>query len=164
MDLTGYSRSAESEYLTTVGLSATVEDAVRLVRRAMTLQYANIVTSVREDAYVNARTSELKQVLVNLIKNAVESVEECERPGEVRVSAWMDDEGVHITVADEGAGIPEGQGDVLFDPFFTTKAPGKGTGLGLNIVYRIVTKYRGTITGANDRSGGARFTLRFPKD
>ena len=131
VDLTGYSRSAESEYLTTVDLSATVDDAVRLVNRAMSLRYAQIVTSVGDDVYVNARTSELKQVLVNLIKNAVESVEECERAGTVTVAAWMDDEAVHITVADEGAGIPEGQGDVLFDPFFTTKAPGKGTGLGL---------------------------------
>ena len=74
VDLTGYSRSAESEYLTTVDLSATVDDAVRLVTRAMSLRYAQIVTSVGDDVYVNARTSELKQVLVNLIKNAVESV------------------------------------------------------------------------------------------
>lgn len=164
VDLTGYSRSAESEYLTTVDLGATIHEAVRLVSRAMTLRYASIDVSVEGEVYVNARTSELKQVLVNLIKNAAEAVEECEQPGAVVVSVSMDESGVQVTVADDGPGIPDGQAEVLFDPFFTTKAPGKGTGLGLNIVYRIVTKYRGTISAQNRSPQGALFTLRFPRD
>lgn len=52
---------------------------------------------------------------------------------------------------------------MVFDPFYTTKAPGKGTGLGLNIVYRIVTKYQGHIGVSSEPGGGTVFTLSFPR-
>lgn len=162
VDLTGYSRSAETEYLTTVDLGATVSDAVRLVKRTMNVKEGDIQVDIEPNLHLNARTSELKQVFVNLVKNAVESVQECEHAGVVSVKARKTAKSVVITVADEGDGIPEDQIDVLFDPFFTTKAPGKGTGLGLNIVYRIVTKYRGSITAENGEGGGALFRLQFP--
>ena len=51
---------------------------------------------------------------------------------------------------------------MIFDPFYTTKPPGKGTGLGLNIVYRILTKYRSTINVESQPGQGAAFLLRFP--
>ena len=79
-----------------------------------------------------------------------------------RLSADRVGDQVHVRVADNGPGIPNTDLKQVFDPFFTTKEPGKGTGLGLNIVYRIVTKYRGTIRIECPPDGGTIFHLRFP--
>jgi signal transduction histidine kinase len=67
-------------------------------------------------------------------------------------------------VIDDGPGIAEEARRHLFDPFYTTKPPGKGTGLGLNIAYRLVTRYRGTIAVDGRLGEGATFTIRFPVD
>ena len=92
----------------------------------------------------------------------MEAVAEHRPDGKVRICARREEDSIVITVDDDGPGIEESQRSVLFDPFFTTKAPGKGTGLGLNIVYRIVTKYRGSIKILEGENGGARFAIRFP--
>ena len=82
--------------------------------------------------------------------------------GRVQVSSGRSESHVWARVTDNGPGIDaEGRG-VIFDPFYTTKPPGRGTGLGLNIVYRICTKYRGTVTVEDGLDGGATFLVRFP--
>jgi len=65
-------------------------------------------------------------------------------------------------VSDYGRGIPQKYVSQIFDPFFTTKTPGEGTGQGLNIVYRIVTKCEGTIDVEGKEQGGTTFTIKFP--
>ena len=59
-------------------------------------------------------------------------------------------------------GIPQKYLNQIFDAFFTTKNPGEGTGLGLNIVYRIVNKYQGTIGVESKEQMGTTFTIKFP--
>ena len=119
--------------------------------------------------YVNARTSELQQVFVNLVKNAVEALIErygTEKPfaGRVVVKAGRTDRYVWASVSDNGPGIPKERQSAIFDPFYTTKPPGRGTGLGLNIVYRILTKYRGQITVESVEREGTTFHVRFPNE
>ena len=109
---------------------------------------------------VVAGAIELQQVFVNLIKNAAEAIRHAGGTGQVGVVAAAAGDAVVVTVEDDGPGIPEEKIDVVFDPFYTTKPPGQGTGLGLNVVYRILTKYRGQIQVANRPEGGARFELR----
>ena len=104
---------------------------------------------------------ELKQVAINLIKNAVQAIT---GPGRVRVSTRFEAarRKISLTVADTGTGIPKEIVPRIFDPFFTTKANGVGTGLGLSVVYGIVTKHAGTI-GVKTREGsGTRITLSLP--
>jgi two-component system NtrC family sensor kinase len=69
---------------------------------------------------------------------------------------------VEVKVSDNGMGISPKYLNQIFDPFFTTKNPGEGTGLGLNIVYRIVTKYEGTIDVESKVNVGTTFTVKFP--
>jgi signal transduction histidine kinase len=84
-----------------------------------------------------------------------------------RVRAWMASVGdpelvVKVVVADSGPGVPWNDRERVFDPFFTTKEPGKGTGLGLAVVSRIVESVGGAVWVRDAREGGAAFTLLFP--
>jgi len=75
---------------------------------------------------------------------------------------WKDGHQLMATVMDNGPGLKPEQIPIIFDPFYTTKPPGKGTGLGLNVVYRILTKYRGSISVDADVKGGTVFRLQIP--
>ncbi len=163
VELSSYSRASTSEYLTTVELSKVIEDAVRLVRRSIPCEGVEVAVQVADQVFVNARTSEVQQIFVNLVKNAVEAIKESTGRGRVLVESGADRDVVWARVADDGPGIPPEKLGVVFDPFYTTKAPGKGTGLGLNIVYRIVTKYQGHIGVRSEPGGGTVFTLSFPR-
>lgn len=101
---------------------------------------------------------EIKQVLLNLISNAIDASPE---GGTIHVR-WMAFDGeVRVEVEDEGSGVPLDVRDRIFDPFFTTKEPGKGTGLGLAIVHRIVTSHGGRIELAQ-AGKGALFRVHLP--
>ena len=82
--------------------------------------------------------------------------------GHLILSTLCEGEYLVITIRDTGGGIPKPILSRIFDPFFTTKDPGKGTGLGLSIVYRIVTKYGGTIWAESEEGQGTAFHIRFP--
>jgi two-component system NtrC family sensor kinase len=147
VDLSSYSRSAKSESAETVDVGTTIEDAQRLVERTIDVSGVEISVTMDGDLCMQARTTEIAQVFVNLLRNAVEAVRD-EYPaggGKVEIRAGRHIDHIWATVGDNGVGIPDEVRNRIFDPFYTTKPPGKGTGLGLNVVYRIVTKYRGTI-------------------
>lgn len=163
VELSSYSRASSNEYLTTVALPRVIEDAARLVERSSRCEGVSVHINVQPDCYVNARTSELQQVFVNLVKNAVEAVNAHRSQGNVWVEAGRTEDRVWARVRDDGPGIPEDRLGMVFDPFYTTKEPGKGTGLGLNIVYRIVTKYRGHISVDSTVDEGSCFSLWFPR-
>ncbi len=159
-DLTSYTRSAAREYLTTIDVGGILRDSVRLVARSAGLALDAVPVTAAEGLTVQARTSEVQQVFVNLVKNALEATGQA--PGGVRIEAVADGEYAAIRVVDTGPGIPASERRQVFDPFYTTKEPGKGTGLGLNIVYRIVTKHRGTVAVEETPGGGATFVVRLP--
>ncbi len=162
VELTRYSRASGDVASEAVPLQAVVEDALRLVERAVPVDGVAVLGRVGSGLTVRATRTEAQQVVVNLVKNAVEAVREAHPGGGGRVwiDAARDGDTVALTVEDNGAGIPEDQLPVVFDPFYTTKAPGQGTGLGLNVVYRIVTKHRGSVQVALREAGGTRFTVR----
>lgn len=164
VELSSYSRTATNEYLTTVELSRVVLDALKLVERSAPVSEVRFDTDLASGVYINARTNEVQQVFVNLVKNAAEAVLERHPSGGgvVRIATGGGDGCTWATVSDNGPGIQEDKRRVIFDPFYTTKPPGQGTGLGLNIVYRIVTKYRGSIQVQSTIGEGTRFELRFP--
>lgn len=164
VQLSGYSRTAEREYLTTIDAQRVLDDAVLLVVRSMGLPEGTVEVEAQPGLYFQARTNEVQQVFVNLVKNAVEATRDAGRDGVVRVTAERVDGAVLAKVSDSGPGIPAERLKEIFDPFYTTKPPGKGTGLGLNIVYRIVTRYQGTVSVDSEEGVGTTFSVRFPTD
>lgn|GEM_PF-349635 len=107
---------------------------------------------------------ELKQVLLNLVKNAIHAAG---RRGSVLIETRAEDGEVEIAVTDDGPGIPEELIGRIFDPFFTTRqarsdGEGPGIGLGLSVAYGIVTKRSGSIRAYSGEGSGARFVVRLP--
>lgn len=162
-DLTRYSRIDDRD-LAPMALAPSVDDAVRLVCRTAPYPLAAVAVDVPADVALVGRPGEVQQVVVNLVKNAIEAAEERHGPGGGRVEVLGRTDGREATleVRDDGAGVPADVRGRVFDPFYTTKEPGKGTGLGLNVVYRIVTRLRGTVSVGDRPGGGAVFTVRWP--
>jgi signal transduction histidine kinase len=107
---------------------------------------------------ITAHAGQLNQVWTNLIDNAIDAVE---GNGTVRVESRVTGGEIGVAVIDDGPGVPEQIRSRIYDPFFTTKEPGKGTGLGLDIVARIVRQHRGRIL-LDSRPGATRFDVRLP--
>ncbi|WP_353720435.1 ATP-binding protein [Dyadobacter sp. 676] len=109
---------------------------------------------------VKAMVGELNQVWTNLIDNAIDALENQPDP-ELTLITRRDKEFVKVTVCDNGPGVPAEIRSRIFDPFFTTKSVGKGTGLGLDVVSRIVRQHRGTVT-LHSQPGRTEFVVCFP--
>lgn len=109
-----------------------------------------------------ASGSELNQVWTNLIDNAVDAMEPLKGAGKLTLRTRLDNKLVVVEIGDNGPGIPEKLQSRIFEPFFTTKDVGKGTGMGLDIVYRIITRqHKGDIKVAS-QPGDTRFIVRLP--
>ncbi len=107
---------------------------------------------------IDADPNQLEQVLLNLVKNALEATEE---NGRILVASGSQDEQVWFSVQDTGKGMPSEVMDKIFHPFFTTKD--KGTGLGLAVIHKIITDHHGTITVDSAAGEGSIFTVRLPQ-
>jgi signal transduction histidine kinase len=105
-----------------------------------------------------ASAGELNQVWTNLIDNAIDAVE---GDGNIKIRTSRENDRIIVEVVDDGSGIPEEIQSRIFDPFFTTKEIGEGTGLGLDIVRRIVAGHGGEIA-FHSEPGETRFTVRLP--
>jgi signal transduction histidine kinase/predicted CoA-binding protein len=109
---------------------------------------------------IQAYGSELNQVWTNIIDNAIDAMN---GKGEIIIKTRKDGEWVIVELEDNGPGIPEDIQEKIFSPFFTTKAVGKGTGLGLNISYKIIEKHSGDVK-VFSKPGKTRFQVSLPVD
>jgi len=110
----------------------------------------NHITVVKniEDFELHTHINELKQVLINLFKNASDAIGE---NGFIFVDAFLDKQNIHIKIKDSGGGIPEDIIDKIYEPYFTTKHQSIGTGIGLNMTYQIITEHlKGSIVASNE--------------
>ena len=104
---------------------------------------------------------QIQQVLLNLIRNGLESMGPHPQDNVLVVAtAATDNDTVTVSVTDHGPGVPDDVLGSIFDPFFTTKPA--GTGMGLSISRTIATAHGGNLVGVNAASGGAVFTLTLP--
>ncbi len=115
---------------------------------------------------VKCYPSQLNQVFMNIINNAIDALEEGEtKPRQIKIRTQLvDEQWVTICITDNGPGIPEKIRSKLFDPFFTTKPVGKGTGLGLSVSYKIIVdKHHGKIECHSTPNEGTEFRIQIPK-
>jgi two-component system NtrC family sensor kinase len=145
-----------------VDLNKILQDTLSLVSKQA--QFLNVTVVRNWDLQlppVMADKSQLQQVFMNILVNAVQAMEEkgtitlTTRPG-------APDNSVEVLISDTGHGIPPERIDHIFDPFFTTKGSGQGTGLGLSIAYGIITSHRGSISVKSEVGKGCTFTIRLP--
>lgn len=111
---------------------------------------------------VGANTTEMQQVLLNILRNAVNVIEESGIGDKIEVRTFNKHENVFVEIEDNGPGIPKDHINRIFDPFFTTRCHKRGTGLGLAIVYGIIRKHRGSISVDPSHRNGAKFVISLP--
>jgi PAS domain S-box-containing protein len=158
--LRSYSRAAKKGELSFVDLNEVLEESLKMVRLATKKTPVEVIKKFQSIEKIQANMGEIQQVFTNLITNAFQAMDG--QGGSLVLSTRSLKDSVEVKVSDHGVGIPQKYLNQIFDPFFTTKNPGEGTGLGLNIVYRIVTKYEGTIDVESKEQVGTTFTIKFP--
>jgi signal transduction histidine kinase len=159
--LRSYSRTAKREELGAVDLREVLETSLKMVQLATKSATVDVIKKFQPIEKIKANPGEIQQVFTNLITNAFQAMNG--RGNKLILSSRPLKDFVEIKVSDNGIGIPPQYVKKIFDPFFTTKKMGEGTGLGLNVVYRIVTKYEGTVEVESTEGVGTTFTIKFPK-
>jgi signal transduction histidine kinase len=140
------------------GLVDEVLDMVRLMGkyRDRKIEYVR-----GQPCYLEVNGAEIKQVILNLVANALDSLE---AGGTLQIDVVEQTDHVQIAFSDDGCGMTPDVLENLFEPFFTRKRTGQGTGLGLSISHRIVAQHGGTIVATSPGPGlGSTFTIRLPR-
>jgi signal transduction histidine kinase len=154
-----------ADYLREFELASYVRDiAQSLSPRFKRSPYVLELKSEPELIMVHSHPGAISQVVSNLVINALVHAFPFHERGAVRVQLIGSEEEVIMVVSDDGAGIPETDLPRIFEPFFTTRRGQGGSGLGLHIVYNLVTQtLRGRIDVDSEVGQGTRFAVRFPR-
>lgn len=144
-----------------IELGHVIEQALQLLAVRIRDEQVEVSQTLSAPAWVLGDAIRLEQVLVNLLRNALDAVADIEQPC-ITLSLQRKGEYWCLDVTDNGPGIADENLASVFDPFFTTKPVGEGLGLGLAVSYGIVHELGGRLTAANQPSGGAVFRLSLP--
>jgi PAS domain S-box-containing protein len=141
-----------------------VEMSAEIIKARMRRAGIKFETAYDTNPRVRCVATQISQVLLNLLMNAVQAVEAAHRgsDGRIRVAARRLADHLCVEVSDNGAGIEPQHRSRLFDPFFTTKEVGEGTGLGLSICHNIVTAHGGHIDVDSTPGQGSTFRVFLP--
>jgi len=124
--------------------------------------HINFDMEICETLYIWGDKQRLQQAFLNLIKNSVEALGE--REGYIFITAYrIENNNILIEFSDNGPGISEELISRIFDPFFSTKEVGKGSGLGLFIVYEIISEHNGSIIAKSEQGAGTVFSIKLPE-
>ena len=137
-----------------------IEGILLVMEKQMREVNIRVMTAFQKDIpEVMASTNQIRQVMLNMIKNAKESMPS---GGALNVRTMGNAENVTIIIRDTGAGIPEEIRDKIFDAFFTTKQKVKGVGLGLSVCYGIIKDHGGDIRVESEIGKGTHFIITLP--
>ncbi len=175
--LLAFSRQSQPDTLGISNLNDIIHDTIELLNRTLPKNITVDLNLASEDAEIKCDETQIQQVILNLCLNARDAMEE--EGGRLTISTWLTSydeivqkqpgtdlipgEYVALSVQDTGTGIDNETLNRIFDPFFTTKEIGKGSGLGLAMVYGIMKNLAGTILVESELGAGTTFTLYFPR-
>jgi two-component system NtrC family sensor kinase len=146
-----------------LSLNEVAGSVVRLIGYQVRVDNIAVVEEFDPDVpAIYGDSHQLQQAILNLVTNAHHAIRDSQKAGTITLSTRRSPDGVILTVADDGPGIPEDRLSKIYDPFFTTKAAGKGTGLGLSIVYGIIAAHGGDLSVESRAGQGSRFTVELP--
>lgn len=156
----GFARRMEPKR-DSVNINDMIRETVSFLEKEALYRHIEIIHNLDEHLpRISTDRSQLQQVFLNLINNAVDAVQE---NGHVWLESHVSSDQVVITVRDDGPGMDKATLERIFDPFFTTKAPGQGTGLGLSICHSIMEKLGGSVMATSAPGQGSTFAVRIPK-
>ncbi len=162
-NLLRFARRTES-VIETVDINAFLREVIELIEREARTNGIRFIPELEDNLPpVLSDPSQLQQVFLNLITNAIDAHEHKPYGSiHIRTESAPDKGGLWVAFKDTGSGIPAEILSKIFDPFFTTKAVGKGTGLGLSICYSIVKRLGGQIEVESEVGQGTEFRLFLP--
>ncbi len=148
-------------FISSIDINQTIEDICLIYKKKLMERNIKLEIIYKENnIIVDCVADQIKQVLLNIIQNAEESISSEE--GEITITVERKELNVLINVKDSGNGIERQHMSSIFEPFFTTKSTVKGTGLGLAICYGIIKKHNGDIKVENNAEQGTTFTIILP--
>ena len=130
-----------------------------LVSETLDTGGVTVRTSYQCTATIRAQAEEIRQIFLNVLTNSVQAMK---GKGSLFFSTHCSEETITISILDSGPGIPKAHFSKVFDPFFTTKQQGEGSGLGLTIARRIITRYNGAIQMKSHVGQGTLCLMSFP--
>jgi len=138
-----------------------IQDALNIVEYGKRVKNIDFSLDLADQLpKINAVPDQLTQVFINLLINAIDSLDG--NPGKISIRSFERDRTVYLEVRDNGKGILEEDREKIFEPFFTTKEVGKGTGLGLWVSYGIIKTFGGDVSVESVVGKGSKFTITFP--
>lgn len=140
-----------------INVSKELEHVIQLMSTYTTFNNTSIRYEIEEELFIKANKDEMKQVLINLIKNAIEAID---KDGMVTVKAFSSRGMALIEIMDDGVGMTPQQVERLGTPFYSTKD--KGTGIGLTISFQIIQLLQGKIDVKSEVGKGSVFTIKLP--
>jgi PAS domain S-box-containing protein len=161
-------RGEKDKQVGKVSLLEAVTETLELLAHETRRQEVQIINELPGSLEVMAESGPLRQVILNLLVNAIHAIESAKKGGRtdahsLRIFAKEAQEFIQLFIEDTGCGISEENQKKLFTPFFTTKEIGKGTGLGLSTSYRIVESWGGAIRLTSRLGVGSTFCIELPR-
>ncbi len=170
-------KEGDNQILKPLNISEWLAEGLKLSQASIPADTQLIFHQPEKDLTINADTTQLQQVLINLINNARDAAEEREKPViEIELSSGDADiafrqchqefkafQFVKLSVKDNGSGIAKDKLEKIFEPFFTTKEVGKGTGLGMPVIQSIVRTHMGCIEVESTEGEGTAIHIYFPR-
>lgn len=144
-----------------VDLKVFYHDVMALFKAKLRDNNIKLITGCMDDIKIETKIESLRHILINLISNAIESMP---HGGNLSLSCEEEVDRIVLKIGDEGCGMDEERKERIYDPFFTTKPVGKGTGLGLYIVYSELQKINGEISVESEEEVGTTFSISILKE
>lgn len=148
----------ESSSMAQVNLKDVVSDTLALTRKKLEHSKIKVLPDLQVVPMLQGNSDQLKQVILNLAINAADAMSE--KGGTLAVKLWSDKERIHLTIKDEGIGIPNEQLTQIFEPFYSTKT--NGSGLGLAISHSIIEAHGGQMHVKSEVNIGTEFVVSLP--